>query len=67
MNTVYQLEQRAKMILNDGRDHAKQAIEWANNMLHITRPTSSEELLASGFSLRELSLGAEPCNAADTH
>lgn len=54
------LQDRARMILDDGKNHDPEALKWANGLLQ----TTVDALIADGFTLREISLGAVPRSQA---
>lgn len=67
MSTAEQLHLRALRILNDGRQHETQVMRWARittspelRRLPADQPALNWQALRSaGFTLREISLGAQ--------
>lgn len=60
MSTYEQLHLRALRLLNDGRLHQPSAVHWARVLVSPElMPSPVTELQATGFTLRELSLGAQ--------
>jgi hypothetical protein len=60
MSTAEQLHLRALRLLNDGRQHQAAAVHWARCLVSPElRPNQMHELQRAGFTLREISLGAQ--------
>lgn len=53
----YELRNRALRLLTDHHKHDQQTVEWARKVLRQARDI--EEMQQAGFTLRELSLGAQ--------
>lgn len=60
MSTQEQLHLRALRLLNDGKAHEPAAVHWARVLVSPELvPTPATELQLAGFTLREISLGAQ--------
>ena len=60
MSTEEQLHLRALRLLHDGRVHQPAAVHWARVLVSPELvPSPATELQLTGFTLREISLGAQ--------
>lgn len=53
------LRVRAIRMLTDGRRHAPQALKWAERVSHVIEHRRVADLQRAGFTLSEISLGAQ--------